>query len=172
MNSKPIRGALFSGCGRYRYRLIRDWQPQLPAPRSCLFVLNNPSVASAEVDDATCRRGQDYAHAWGFDRMFFGNTNPHCSTDPRGAIIPPEDILAENDKHLLDMAQKSELVVAAWGNAAVPRLALRAFVTLRVAGFVHALAFTKRGEPGHILYLKKDLKPIIWNGIDFSNNRG
>ncbi len=90
MTSYIRKGATLSACGRYRYRLWREWrlhpkpalwdmwtdaagQPivdgageQLGEPKACIFIMLNPSTADGDQDDPTIRRCVGFAKAWGF----------------------------------------------------------------------------------------------------------
>lgn len=166
-----MRGAVISPNERYRFHLWREVPLPLighpPLERFAgrgrvLFVMNNPSKADALEDDPTIRRVMGFASSWGFSRVYVANTNPHRSTDPRRALMPPAAVLDVNDEWLRRLARECELVVAAWGAASEPVLASRALDTLRYEGPVHALALTKHGHPKHPLYLRRDLRPVPW----------
>ena len=163
-----FKDAVISDCTIFRYRLLREFDDALLSG-TALFVLNNPSVADANIDDATARRGMGYTKDWGYSHMWFGNTNPYRSTDPSLAEIPPEPVLAINDQHLRDMAREADIVIAAWGADANRELSIRAINVIREVADIYALAFTKKGIPRHILYLKKDLKPQLYRGKEPHN---
>ena len=60
-------GAVFSTCERYRYKLWRVWDPDRPL--GCvMFLMLNPSTATATEDDPTIRRCIGYARSWGLWR--------------------------------------------------------------------------------------------------------
>lgn len=149
--------ATFSNCRKYRFDLGRVGSE---GKGVCLFVLNNPSTADRNTDDATVRRGWNYACAWGYRTMVFVNVNPFCSTDPDGALIPPEDVLKRNDDKLKMWADVADVVVGAWGAQADERFVNRALFILQRYVDVSALELCIDGTPKHILYLNKELKPI------------
>lgn len=163
MERQMNRSAIISPCGDYRYSLTREVSSLFDGKGTVLFCLNNPSKADAEVDDPTAVRGWGYAQAWGYNRMVFVNTNPHRSTDPDSAIVPPENILMENDTHLRFAAAEANLVICAWGTDAYPELAARALNVLRELRPLHYLELSKAGIPKHPLYLKGSLLPTLWN---------
>lgn len=158
------RDAVISECGLYRYSLTRDdgAARQINWRKTLVFALNNPSIADHKIDDPTARRGWGYVLSWGYWRMIFVNTNPHRSTDPASAILPPEEILRENDGHLLWAAKQADLIICAWGTKARPELAVRAVKILSSVRPLHVLALSKDGIPKHPLYLKGDLQPQLW----------
>ena len=102
------------------------------------------------------------SHARGVSRrVLVGNANPHRTTDPKRAALPPPDVLAENDAWLGRLARQAQWTIAAWGDCARAELAERALEAIG-ARVVYALALTKRGVPRHPLYLRSDLKPFAW----------
>jgi hypothetical protein len=52
-----------SADGVYRYRLSRWWTEGITG---VTWIMLNPSTASADVDDATIRKCQKFARAWGY----------------------------------------------------------------------------------------------------------
>jgi hypothetical protein len=159
-----LSGAVLSDCGRYRFSLWRRVEPTIFDGNlgNCLFVMNNPSTADANEDDPTIRRVKAFAASWGFSKVYVANTNPFRSTDPKKAIVPLDNVFAENDAWLRKLARTCQWVVAAWGTKAYPTLAARALNVLTECRDVRALALSKDGTPKHPLYLKGDLQPAIW----------
>jgi hypothetical protein len=56
-------GAVLSDCGQYRYRLWRVWDDCLPL---MVFVMQNPSTATADADDPTIRKCIGFAKRHGY----------------------------------------------------------------------------------------------------------
>jgi hypothetical protein len=56
--------AVISECGRYRYRLYREWAQSERMP--IMWVMLNPSTADASIDDPTIRRCIAFSKAWGY----------------------------------------------------------------------------------------------------------
>jgi len=54
----------------------------------------------------------------------------------------------------------ADKTIMAWGANARPD---RVITALKILTNKHYLALTKDGYPRHPLYLKKGLKPILWN---------
>ena len=158
--------ASISPCGLYRFELRRDIEPD-DAPSFVLagtvaFLLNNPSTADAMKNDPTVVRGLGYTIAWGFSRMIFVNVNPYRSTDPERALLPSDEALDVNVAVLRRVAQEAELVVCGWGMKADAGLVKVATETMLPHVHLHALAYSKTGVPRHPLYLRKDLRPLLW----------
>ncbi len=155
-----------SPCSTYRFVLLRQHKGLTPdTMRTVIFVLNNPSIADAELDDPTATRGWGFTESWGYNRMVFINVNPHRSTDPKAQEFPTAWALEKNRAILQRPQQyagdKPPLIVAAWGDDANPRLVIAARHWLP-APIYHLGTLTKAGNPRHILYLKGDLFPTPW----------
>ena len=115
-------GADLSACGRYRYRLWRDWDRI--APR-VVWVMLNPSTADASVDDPTIRKCVGFAKRWGFGGIEVVNLFAYRSTNPdvlvRACAIHGIDYVVgpENDAwidgRIAHANEETGLVVAAWG---------------------------------------------------------
>ena len=91
-----IRTALFSPCGRFRYRLGRRWG----ASPTVAFVLLNPSTADDERDDPTVRRCVDFARRLGFGGLEVVNLYAYVATDPDDLRRAGHPVGPENDQHI------------------------------------------------------------------------
>lgn len=155
--------AQFSPCLQYRYTLPRWFESSALRDRICLFVCLNPSTADDERNDPSVSRMIGYAQGWGYDGLLVGNAYAYRSTDPRGLKRMGYPIGQDNDAWLVAMAKLASLTVIAWGNHCTPARAERVRSLLQDAGAdLHYLKLTKRGEPWHPLYLRKDLSPQPW----------
>ena len=110
--------AIFSIDGTKRYQLYREWDAK---KKTILFVLFNPSTASATQDDPTLRRVVGFAASWGFGSVLVGNLYPHCSPSPekvpRLGVYDPK-----NNAQVAAMCTRVATVVYAWGqNHPVPK---------------------------------------------------
>ena len=155
-----IRTALFSSCGRFRYRLGRRWAE---GP-TVAFVLLNPSTADELVDDPTVRRCIDFARRWGYAGLEVVNLYAYVATDPGELRRAGYPVGPENDKHIRAAVRGCDPVVVAWGVHA-GRLGRPAEVLqlLREAGVVpYCLRLTASGHPEHPLRLAKScgLRPF------------
>ena len=92
------RGAELSGCGRYRYKLWRIWDPDLPP---ILFVMLNPSTADANSDDRTIRRCVAFAKRDGFGGLLVGNLFAYRTPYPRVLRKAEEPVGDGNDVALV-----------------------------------------------------------------------
>jgi len=153
--------ALFSRCGRYRYRLRRHWEP---GTMNVMFLMLNPSTADEHKNDPTVERCQRYAQAWGYGGIVVCNLFAYRATKRKDMLKFAEPVGPENDLHILNEAQYAGVVVCAWGNEGAHLGRSQQVVKMLRDNKVplHYLILTKAGEPGHPLYLKKDLQPIPW----------
>lgn len=150
--------AVISSCGAYRYHLTRRWRdgPLLT------FVMLNPSIADAEIDDPTIRRCMHFARredAAGIDvvnLLAFRATRPEVmmhAVDPSG----PENfsVLAAVAR---DAKNNRKPIICAWGAhwmADEPaRQAVALFQSLGVE--LKCLGKTQDGAPRHPLYVRND----------------
>lgn len=144
------KSAVFSECGRYRYRLKRSWDSSLPI---AAWVMLNPSTADASVDDNTIMRCMSFAKRWGCGGIDVANLYSLVSTDPGGLSNVDDPVGPETGAHLREIIG-SAFVVAAWGRHA-DKFRAASFVQLaREAGVeVKCLGKNSDGSPKHPLYL-------------------
>lgn len=151
-----------SPCGRYRYRLTREWDASLP--RVCWIMLN-PSTADADQDDATIRKCIAFSKRWGYGSLVVVNLFAFRSTDP-DALPGPIDLRdpRRNEEEITDAANEARAVVCAWGgHAAAIGFGDRISAHLRKSVSLHSLGLTKRGAPRHPLYLPLDTPLVPWD---------
>lgn len=143
-----LRTADISNCGTYRYRLGRVWDGQKPV---CAFVMLNPSVADASIDDPTIRRVVDFAQRWRFGGVDVFNLFALRATDPGELLVHDDPVGPENDAWLERIA--SDTIVAAWGvHGTIKGRSFR--VSRMLDGRLSCLGRTKGGHPRHPLYVR------------------
>lgn len=147
--------ATFSEDGIYRYTLEREWQS---GEGTCLFIMLNPSTATAEENDPTIRRCIGYAMDWGYQRLAVGNIFALRSTDPKGLLDHPDPVGPDNDDWLRHLYEEAAEAVGAWG--AFPKAAERGAAVLEMFPDLKCLGTTAGGSPKHPLYLAKTLTPV------------
>jgi hypothetical protein len=135
----------------YRYTLWRIWQADGP---QLAFVGLNPSTADETVDDPTIRRCIDFAKQWGYGSLCMLNLFAFRATDPKVMKLTIDPVGPENDKYLLQTAEKCRMTVAAWGIHGVYRQ--RAKKVIKLLPPLWCLGVTDDGHPRHPLYMRKD----------------
>lgn len=154
--TKMQTSAVFSKDRLYRYSLTRRWGPG----EAVNFVMLNPSTADEEDDDATIRRCLGYARSWGYDALVVTNLYAWRATDPKVLARAETPIGPDNDDHIRDAAETSDIAVCAWGNHADAARAAAVRQILRDVGAdAYMLKLTKAGRPSHPLRLPANLKP-------------
>ncbi|GAL83447.1 hypothetical protein MYP_674 [Sporocytophaga myxococcoides] len=146
-------GAIISTCKNYRYRLWRIWDKSKPF---VMFIMHNPSTADESEDDRTIKRCVNFAKSWGYGGIYVGNIFAYRSTKPEVIKQVIDPIGPDNNKHLTEMLQKCQIVIAAWGNH--PKTESKPLKGIDIGKFYY-LSLTKTGNPRHPLYLKMNLKP-------------
>lgn len=159
LSGLPESGASFSPCRAYRYSLWRKWGPEQDG--YAMFVGLNPSTADETLNDPTVRRCIAFAKGWGYSGMFMTNIFAFRATDPEVMKAQAEPVGQENDDTLRRLARGAGVVVAAWGVHG--KHAGRDSEVRALLPGIHCLKLTKKGAPGHPLYLKKTLVPIPYN---------
>ena len=126
----------------------------------CMFVGLNPSTADETKNDPTVRRCIGYAKDWGYGGLFMTNIFAYRSTDPHALLALDDPVGEDNDNALLKCYRESDIAIAAWGIHGV--LQERDIAVMKLLPKLHYLKLTQSGQPGHPLYLPKNLKPIPW----------
>ena len=161
MDGRPTAsGAVFSPCSQYRYKLWRVWDPA--GPLGCvMFLMLNPSTATATEDDPTIRRCIGYARSWGYSGLYVGNLFAYRATDPADLRRADHPVGPDNDRALRAMVAQYGLVVAAWSNHG----AKFGWRVQEVLGLVeqplYCLRQLRSGHPAHPLYQRKDIQPPL-----------
>lgn len=165
--TEPLeRWAVLSDDARYRYELGRRWPNLLDGGGRgrIVWVMLNPSIADASVDDQTVRRCVHYSRRDGFDDLAIVNLYAYRATKPvelgRLARDGGDPMGPENadylDRHLADAA----MVVAAWG--AHPMATKIADDLLGGHRPLYCLGTTAGGHPRHPARLGNDVPLEVW----------
>jgi hypothetical protein len=150
-------GAAFSNCQKYRYSLWRIWDE---SRGFVLFVCLNPSTADETNNDPTVRRCIQYAKDWGYGGMYMSNIFAYRTKSPSIMKEVNDPVGLYNDWYLKTLNNNAEITVCAWGVHGNYRD--RENEVLSFLKDPHCLITTKNGHPGHPLYLRTDLKPILF----------
>lgn len=158
-----VRDAQIDSTGRYRYSLFRRWGS---GERVVLWVMLNPSIADAAIDDPTIRRCIGFSSYWGYDALSVVNLFPLRATNPKELRLARGAARGgpENDEAIRDEAVYAKLIVAAWGaHGGLWDRDVEVRKLLRAAGHtVHHMGLTQGGQPRHPLYLRADVRPELW----------
>lgn len=158
-----IKGANLSGNRKYRYKLWRTWDANLPTVN---FVMLNPSTADENVDDPTIRKCSSYARRWGYGGIVVTNLFALRSVSPDRLYNTRNPIGVSSNRRLIIEATAAKITICAWGNhgnwngrsAIVVKM-------LREAGIdLMCLRCNGGGEPAHPLYLPLNLVPVPFGG--------
>jgi hypothetical protein len=142
--------AVISHCGRYRYALERVWEEGLSR---LLIVGLNPSTADGSTDDPTVRRCVGFGRSLGFSGLLVGNLFAARSTSPVALQQCDDPVGPENDRWLVELEQRADKVIVAWGNRG--RLLNRNEQVLTLLRNPYCFGRTAAGEPRHPLYLRR-----------------
>lgn len=138
------------------------WRRVAPSHRVALWIMLNPSTADHEKLDATMRRVINFSRAQGYGWVTVGNCFPWRATDPADLKKwwtngDHQAVMAENDRRLRSMAQRADVIVAAWGTDGA--LGGRADqIQAMFPGKMSYLRMTKSGQPSHPVRLPKGLR--------------
>lgn len=151
--------ATFSTCGRYRYELSEIWDANKPL---VMFLLMNPSIADLDFADPTLFKTGKYARAWGYGGQLVGNVHAYRVTNKERLKEIEDPVGHRNDEALLNMAERAEMVLLAYGQ---PPKTLRARgpAVVQLLKYHRRLAYLRLandGTPYHPLYLADSLRPL------------
>lgn len=157
--------AVFSRCGKYRYRLDRKWDDSLPP---LAFGMLNPSTADHERNDATIERCERRAKALGFGSLIVWNLFAFRATDPKALRNESDPIGPYNDGFILEALHetksRSGKVVVGWGahGQYLERYETITDVARSLNISLYCLGMTNAGQPRHPLYVSYRHEPTRW----------
>ncbi|WP_366914828.1 DUF1643 domain-containing protein [Hyphomonas sp.] len=152
------KSAAISACGRYRWSLSRIWGPGIRAT----FILLNPSVADAEIDDPTLRRCIGFAKRENCGGLTVVNLFAFRTSDPKLLLRAEDPEGPENQLHLRMAVEAADMVICGWGAHPVAQKSGQNLVQAFPAIAFRCLGKSGAGAPRHPLYLKSDaeLRPF------------
>lgn len=106
------KGAEFSDCGKYRYKLWRIWDEKLPVVM-CIGL--NPSRANSEKNDNTINILIRVLGQLGYGGFYMMNLFAWISSKPED-LLTCADPVGENDAKLIEVSNECDEVIACWGN--------------------------------------------------------
>jgi hypothetical protein len=154
---RVLSGAVLDVTRTYRYLL---WRQIAEGSKHVAWIMLNPSVADADIDDPTIRRCISFSRALGFDRLTVANLFALRSTDPRALRTHSDPIGPNNDKYLVELVKGADLVICAWGNHGALNGRAAQVCDLLKGSPLHCLRISKHGQPVHPLYLPAALRPV------------
>lgn len=161
MEPNIVSGAFLSEDGKYRYSLWRTWDDNLP---SVTWIMLNPSTADALNNDPTIRKCMSFAKSWGYGGIHVVNIFAYRATDPKE--LAKLDYFEACGPEANDYVFRpgADMRIAAWGvhGKLHDRGALVRDMYRETGVPLHVLKLTKDGHPSHPLFLKGDLKPVLW----------
>lgn len=107
--------ATVSKDGRYRYRLEREWDSDLPVGT---WLMLNPSIADTKQDDPTIRKCVGFSRIWGLGGIVVVNLYAARATDPTELKHHDDPVGFFNDGHVARAVEEATgPIIAAWGSA-------------------------------------------------------
>lgn len=143
------KGAKFSEDKKYRYALWRIWGVQKPV---VMFIGLNPSTANEDKDDATIKKIEKIVRNNGFDGFYMLNLFGLVTAYPAVLKENFEIALGENDKHLLEIANRVNKIVFCWGNFKEAQERAEIVKKMFPNNELFCLKKNKNGSPKHPLY--------------------
>jgi len=141
------KGAEFSPCRKFRYKLWRIWDETLPL---VMFIGLNPSTADEVKDDHTVKNVGKIAKQNGYGGFYMMNSFPFIATDPKQLVDLTNNEI--NDQALLEVKSKCDDVVFAWGSFDIMKKTSRSQQLINMFPDAKALKINKDGSPKHPLY--------------------
>lgn len=160
--------AVFSRCGRYRYRLERAIGPGIKAA----YIGVNPSRADATRNDATIRKLVGFAPRLGIGHWLVGNVFAYAATDIGDLRGCDDPVGPGNRRHLRAMLAEADLVVVGWGRLSKLPPGLRDYhknvvqMAARLNQPLHCWGTTQDGQPRHPLMLPYGTPLTSWTHED------
>lgn len=164
------KGADFSSCGKYRYRLWRIWDTKKPP---LVWILLNPSTADEWKDDPTMRRCCGFAQRDGYGGIIVLNIFAWRSTDPKlmktfGKFADNDIIGPENNDYIKAYAESDLDIAIGWGtHGALCDRHIEVFEILS-EHTLKMLGQTATGQPKHPLYIsgKRKFTQALYLGAE------
>ena len=150
-------GADFSKCRKYRYTLWRTWDVSKP---KVMFLGLNPSTADEVKNDPTVTRCINYSKRWGYGGMYMMNIFSFRTTYPIELKKATNPIGDKNNFWIKKIYRNVDKCIGAWGNDG--EFKNRSEDIFKLIPKLYCLKINSSGQPAHPLYLKSDLKPVLY----------
>ncbi|MEQ9096055.1 MAG: DUF1643 domain-containing protein [Phycisphaerales bacterium] len=150
--------AVFSRCGRFRYRLERILDPHASA--TVAWVMLNPSTADATTDDQTIRRVRAFSASAceSVARVVVVNLYGYRATRPADLARAEDPEGPQNTMHVARAIESADRVIVGWG-ASVARWRRdrpSAVLGLLAGRELWCLGASRGGDPLHPLRIPGD----------------
>lgn len=170
-------GAVISADQRYRYLLWREWRGTHKhenwrwssteaggwgEPKSCTFIMLNPSTADGSVDDATIRKCVGFAQRWSYERLVVINLFAYRATAPQAMLRLDHNanpVGPDNQRYFDRAIDTAGIIICAWGTYGSHLDQDKACLGWLYDKPRYALALTKDGHPRHPLYVPYSATP-------------
>ena len=145
------KSARISDCGRYRWWLAREWNPDLP---SITWIMANPSTADHEKDDNTVKRIEKFSKAWSYGSFHVVNLFPFRSSKPPECAKwfkthEPKGAMYQNRAFVSQYISKSPIVLLAWGAAGDWDVKYSRSIIAEAISKAYCLGTITNGQPIH-----------------------
>ena len=155
------KGAILDNTKKYRYELWRKWDLDKPG---ITFIMLNPSTADHTEDDSTIKKCIKFSKRWGYGQISVVNLFAYRATKPEELKGVTDPVGRENNQHLQNVIDNSQVIVAAWGvEGKLHGRNIEVDGMLRSKENVYCLGTTKEGHPMHPLYLSDDTELILFS---------
>jgi hypothetical protein len=153
-------GAEFSNCGKYRYKLWRIWDNELP---KAMCIGLNPSKANATKADPTITNLIKMLKRLGYGGFYMMNLFAWISPNPED-LLTCVDPIGENEGKLKEAETICDDVIVCWGNFKQADERIKQVLP----NYPNAKCFgvTKSGKPVHplaMMYAGLTDKPKLFN---------
>lgn len=140
-----------SDCKNYRYFLCRQWNNN---NKIMTYIMLNPSTADGVKDDQTIRKCVKLAMREDCGSIYVTNLFALRSSKPDVLYTHNDPIGPDNNYWIDNIAKKSEIIVAAWGNhGSYLNRNVEVIESLKLSGItnLYCLGLNKTGAPKHPL---------------------
>ena len=157
-------GIILDNSGKYRYSLWRLWDRRKPI---VCWILLNPSTADELKLDPTLIRCKRYSEDWGFGGFRVVNVFGLRSLNSKVLFNNIDPVGNDNDTIIRKECMCVSKIVVGWGNNVLRfkdrfKDRFRELSELLYYEELYALKLTKRYQPAHPLYLRRDVKPFLY----------
>lgn len=130
---------------------------------TAVFVMLNPSTATAFVNDPTIRRCMNFATLWGHAKLTVVNIFAFRATDPNALVEQADPVGSLNDGFILNAVETSAQVICAWGAWGSMTNRGQAVYDLIKKKNPMCLGVTAKNEPRHPLYISARTVPTAYS---------